>query len=212
LHEIDPNLASPRLKVSLYDDCKSSLPLESSFVDDIPYTDLEEPSDPHLTSSSLVAPSSSTAPISTNISALTLRGSPLRLAQCTGLEMSEPYKGDVTVLEDDFPTRLKEPILVESHLEEAPFDELYDDSLVVGATASFDHIDPICTEPLESTPISSPVLPSDPSHLHAFHESLGDIRGYNPFLDPYCVYLEDLPRKVIWNTSFNHAFDFFYVI
>ena len=34
--------------------------------------------------------------------------------------MGKPYRGDVTVLEDDFPTWSKEPILVESHLEEAP--------------------------------------------------------------------------------------------
>jgi len=52
-------------------------------------------------------------------------------------------------------------------------------------------------------------FPAPPSNLHAFYESLGDIRGYNPSLDHYCVYLGDLPRKVIWNTSFDHAFDFF---
>ena len=80
MHEIDPNLASPRLKVSLYDDCKSSLPLESSFVDDIPYTDLEEAPDPPLTSSSLVALSSTSTPIGTIVSALTLHASPLPFA------------------------------------------------------------------------------------------------------------------------------------
>ena len=49
LHEIDHNLASPRLEASLYEDCESSLPLESSFADDIPYTDLEEAPDSPLT-------------------------------------------------------------------------------------------------------------------------------------------------------------------
>ena len=109
-----------------------------------------------------------------------------------GLEMSEPYRGDVTVLEDDFPTWSKEPILVEPQLEEAPFEDLCDDSLVVGAIPSIDYTDPICTEPLDSTRISSPLLPSTPSHLHAFHESLGDINGFHPSFDPCCVYLEDV--------------------
>jgi len=98
--------------------------------------------------------------------------------------------------------------LVEPYLEEASFEELCDDSLVVGAAPSIDHINPICSEPLDLTPISSPLLSTTPSHLHAFHESLGDIRGYNPSLDPYCTYLEDVPRKIMWNTFFDHDFDF----
>jgi len=151
LHETNPNLASLKLEVSLYEDCESSLPLESSFVNDIPYTDLEEVPDSPLTSSSLVTLSSTSTPVGTTVSALTLHASPLPLAQCTGLEMGESYMGDVTVLEHDFSTWLKEHILVESHLEEGPFAELCNDSLVVGATPS-DHIDQICTEPLDSTP------------------------------------------------------------
>ena len=157
MHETDPSLASPRLEVSLYEDGESSLPLEPSFVDDIPYTDLEEAPDSLLTSSSLVAPSSTSTRMRTTVSALTLHAFPLPLAQCTGLEMVEPYKGDVVVLEDDFPTWSKEPILVESYLE-----ELCDDSLVVGAAPSIDHIDQICTEQLDSTPILFPLLPSVP--------------------------------------------------
>ena len=67
--------------------------------------------------------------------------------------MGEPFMGDVTVLEDDFPTWSKEPILVEPYLEEPPFVELCDASLVVGVAPSIDVIDPICTEPLDLTPI-----------------------------------------------------------
>jgi len=44
--------------------------------------------------------------------------------------------------------------------------------------------------------------------VHAFHESLGDIRGYNPFFDPYCAYLEAVLRKIRWSTFFDHNFDF----
>jgi len=86
---------------------------------------------------------------------------------------------------------------------------LCDKSLVVGAAPSIDHIDPICTEPLDLTPISSPLFPTTPSYLHAFHESLGDIRGYNPSLDPYCAYLEHMPKKIEWTTFFDYYFDFF---
>ena len=44
--------------------------------------------------------------------------------------------------------------------------------------------------------------------MHTFHESLGDIRGYSPSIDPYCAYLEDVPAKIIWSTFFDHAFAF----
>ena len=66
----------------------------------------------------------------------------------------------------------------------------------------------ICTEPLDLTLISSPLLSTMPFHLHAFHESLSDISGFYPSFDPYWAYLEDLPRKVMWNNFFNHSFDF----
>jgi len=38
--------------------------------------------------------------------------------------------------------------------------------------------------------------------------SLGYFRGYNSFIDPYCICLEDLSRKVMWTTVFNHSYDF----
>jgi len=52
------------------------------------------------------------------------------------------------------------------------------------------------------------MLPTNPSHLHAFHEPLGDIRGYNPSFDPYCAYIEEMPRKVEWTSFFDYSFDF----
>jgi len=56
-----------------------------------------------------------------------------------------------------------------------------------GDTPSIGHTDPICTEPFDSMPISSLLLPTTPSYVHAFHESLGDIRGYNSSFDPYRI-------------------------
>ena len=103
-----------------------------------------------------------------------------------GLEVGEASGGDVRPLEDASLFRSKELALVEPHLEEFCGD------LVMGTeTPSIGPTDPIGNEPLDLTPTSSPLPPTIPSLLHAFHESLGDINGYNPFLGPYCAYLED---------------------
>jgi len=55
---------------------------------------------------------------------------------------------------------------------------------------------------------SSPLLPTTPSHLLAYPESLGDIKGYNPSCDPSYAYLEVVLRKIMWNTFFDHTFDY----
>ena len=39
-------------------------------------------------------------------------------------------------------------------------------------------------------------------------ESMGYFRGYDAALDPYCIDLVDLPRKIMWHTFFNFSFDF----
>jgi len=38
--------------------------------------------------------------------------------------------------------------------------------------------------------------------------SLGYLNGYDATLDPYCLYLVDKPRKILWNTFFAFSFDF----
>ena len=62
--------------------------------------------------------------------------------------------------------------MVEPHLE-----ELYGDLVMGTDTPGIGPTDPICSEPVNMTPVSSPLLRTTPSHLHAYHESLGDIRG-----------------------------------
>jgi len=80
---------------------------------------------------------------------------------------------------------------------------------VMGSTTpSVGLIDPICNEPLDLTPISSPLPPTTPSHVHAFHESLGDLRGCYPSFNPYYANREDVPRKIMGSTFFDHTFDF----
>jgi len=94
------------------------------------------------------------------------------------------------------------------HLEEAPFEELCGDIMMVSTTSSIGLIDPICNEPLDLTPTLSLLLPTTSSHLHAYYESLDDISGYNPSFDPYSANLEDVARKFTWSTFFDHTFDF----
>ena len=57
LSETKPNIPSLRHEASLHDDCEFFLPLQSSFVDDVYLTGLEEVFDPLLTSLTFVAPS-----------------------------------------------------------------------------------------------------------------------------------------------------------
>ena len=164
--------------------------------------------DPPLTYSPLVALSSSSTPIVTTPSDPTLLASPFPLAQCTELEMGGTSGVDGSVLEDASPLWSEEFTVVEPHLEETPFVELGGDFVMGMDTPSIEHIDPIGKEPLDSSLISSPLPPPIPPQLHDFHESLGDIRGYAPSLDPYCAYLVDVPRKITWSTCFNKTFDF----
>ena len=83
LHEIDPCPSCPRLEVSLCDDYESSLALEPAFITQTPLTGLEEVIDPPS-----VAPSLSSTPNDTTDGVVSYLSSPLRLAQCTGLELS----------------------------------------------------------------------------------------------------------------------------
>jgi len=39
-------------------------------------------------------------------------------------------------------------------------------------------------------------------------ESLGTFRGYDPSLDPYNLYLENMPVKILFTIAFNHSKDF----
>jgi len=125
-----------------------------------------------------------------------------------GLEIGETSRVDGRILEDASLVWSEVHTLVAPLLEEASFEELCGDIVMGSTTPSIRLIDPICNEPLDLTPISSPLPPITPSYMLAFHESLGDIRGYNPSSDPYCTYLEDFLRKIMWSTFFPHTFNF----
>ena len=101
LHETDHNVPIRRLESSLYDDYESFIPIESNVVNDAPLTDLEAVFDPPLTSYHLLLHPFLATPVATRVSDLTLLAYPLPLAQCTGLEMDEISRGNVSVLEND---------------------------------------------------------------------------------------------------------------
>ena len=78
---------------------------------------------------------------------------------------------------------LVELTLVELCLEEATLEEFCGDIVMDNDAPSIGLTDSICTESLNSTLISSCLLPTTPSHLHAFHESLSDISKYHSSVD-----------------------------
>jgi len=39
-------------------------------------------------------------------------------------------------------------------------------------------------------------------------ESLGNFRGYDPSLDPYTLYLGNLPAEIMYTIAFDHFYDF----
>ena len=122
LSETNPTMPSSRIEASRYDDCESSLTLESNLIGDAPLMHLEEMFGPSLTSLPFVVPSNYGTLINTIFSALTLLASPLSLAQWTGLQMGEPFQVASSVIKGDLLARAKELILIESCLEEAPFE------------------------------------------------------------------------------------------
>jgi len=117
-------------------------------------------------------------------------------------------RGDASVLEDALLLRAKELTLIEPDLDEAPFEEFCGDVMIGNVAPSIGQTDSICFELLDPTPISFPLLPTTPSHLHPFHESLGDIRGYYLCFDPYYTYLEDMPRTIMQSHFFDCVFYF----
>ena len=108
--------------------------------------------------------------------------------------MDEPSMGDVNFIEDNLLDQSKELYLTELYLDKTPLRSFFflGDVLMGSVVPSIKLIDSICTELVDLTPISSPLV-SVTSHLHAFHESLGNIRGFPPPFDSCYAYLEDMP-------------------
>ena len=74
--------------------------------------------------------------------------------------MGKTSKGNVSVLEDDSLDQSKKLCLVEPYLKQAPFEEFCGDIVMGSDTPSIGHTKPICTKLLDSTPVSSLLLPA----------------------------------------------------
>jgi len=144
---------------------------------DLPLTSLEEVIDPPLTSLPLVAPSLSSTPRDTTEGVLRLLSYLLPLTWCTRLKMGESLRGDANCVEGDSFDWAGGIALLEPS-----FEEYCNDDVRVDAAPSIEHIDPIYAESLDLVPISFPILPTTPSHLHAFLQSLCDISRSQPHL------------------------------
>ena len=76
--------------------------------------------------------------------------------------MGEISRGDPSSMKDASLGWSEEFTLVDAYLEEDPFEELCGNDVMVRDTPSIGDTDPTCTRPLNSTPISSPLLPTTP--------------------------------------------------
>jgi len=127
--------------------------------------------------------------------------------------------------------------LVRTPLEESRDVFVREESLSLGFNYAFFnlldhfHVSPICSLPSIS-PKHSLDVPNDnlmicDSNVDLGHEdnifsmlggndhdylSLGYLRGYDPSIDPYCISLEDLPRKITWTSCFNPFYDFLWAL
>jgi len=96
---------------------------------------------------------------------------------------------------------------------------------VVTVLTGLDMVDNISPDPLDTIHASSSYSPPSLSpkrynlSLVACHDmlegngidcmdALGTFRGYSPSLDPYCLFLGNMPTKILFTIVFNHSTDF----
>jgi len=219
LHETDLRFSSPKLYVNLCDDGVYFLPLESG---------LEEVFDPLLTTLSLVALSSpNTIRVNTTF-IMTLPDPPVPLAQSPKFEEGKTLGISASVDEDDTCYELDAAFIEVHDFDGTLVGRSYVDVVVI-ISATPDIVDNIYPEHLETFhTFLSCSLPSPPfeccnmlsvdyhdmlkGNVVGCVESLGIFRGYDPFLDPYNLYLENMSAKITTTTAFDYPTDFFEVV
>jgi len=97
--------------------------------------------------------------------------------------------------------------------------------IAITVPTSSDMVDDISPDPLDTfhvsslTSVPSPSLECHNLSITDYHDvlkgkvsdcikSLGTFRRYNPFLDPYSLYLESMPLKIMFITTFTSFIDF----
>jgi len=169
---------------------------------------------------------------------LSLHNSSFTFTQCTGLEAGEPFgfdaRFDVSYAcfkSEDILDEVHD--LDKTLLEGSPNEFIRKDlpnlncNNVLPNPPDHSHVFPMCSLPSQSPeyyldePINNFLICD--ANIDLGYEnnmfsmlggsldnyvSLGYFRGYDPSIDPYCVCLEDLPRKVMCTTIFNRSYDF----
>jgi len=214
-HETNLRFSSRRLDVCLCDDGVSFTPLESG---------LEAILDPFLTTPSLVASSSPSTLRDNTIFNMTLPDQPLPLALSTDFKVGEIFSVNASVDEDNIYYE-SGSVFIEVRNSDATLAGMSYVDVVITVPASFDMVDNISPDPLETFHVSPSC--SLPSHSHECHnlllaeyhviregneidcmDSLGTFKGYDPSLDPYNLYPGNMPAKILFTTVFNFFTNF----
>jgi len=140
------------------------------------------------------------------------------------LEVGETFGISTSVDEDDTWSKLGHVFIEEYDLYETLIGTSCEYVLVVGS-ANPDFVDNISPNPLDTFHASSSCSPPSPSpeccdmlliDSHAIlegneidcSESPGTLRGYDPSIDLYRLYLEDMLGKIILTSAFDYFSDF----
>ena len=127
-----------------------------------------------------------------------------------GYKVSKPFRDDDSPCDkDDSLALLEELALVKQYLGETPLQESCTDDVIVSPSPSPESMNIILIEALNLISSSSSILYIIPSCVHVLDAFLDDIRGYKPSLDPYSLYLEDKPGKIMLTNAINYSIDFF---
>jgi len=214
-HMTDLRVNFSKLDVNLCDDSVSSLTLESR---------LEEVHDPPLTTLSLVTPSLPSTLRDNTPLYTTYLDPPFPLAQLTEFEGAATCCVDASVNEDDMCCKSDDAFIEVHDLDETLIERSCVD-VVVAVSSSPDCVDLVSPDPLDifhasllcSLPSSSLEccdLSSIDSHVVLEEnevdcsKSLGTFRGYDPSLNLYRLYLEDMPGKIMLIIAFDCFADF----
>jgi len=155
---------------------------------------------------------------------MTLLDPPLPLAQSTEFEVGETFSVHASVDKNDICCESDNVFIKVHDSDAAPVGRSYTD-VVVTVLAGPDMVDNISPDPLDRfhapSSCSLPSLSPKPCNLLLVacydmlegHEidcmnSLGTFKGNDPSLDPYSLYLRNMPAKTLFTIAFNHSTDF----
>jgi len=213
-HETDLRVNLSELNVNLCENGASSLTLESELVEVL---------DHPLTTLPLVAPSPPSILKDYTPLCTTYPGLPFPLTQSMEFEIGEIFCVDANVNKDDICCASDDAFIEVHDLNETLVRRLCMD-VVIAVSPSPDLIDHVSPDPLDIFHVSLCLLSSlspeycDLSPIDSLavlkgnvvdcSKSLGTFKEYASSLDPYSLYLENVPGKIMFIISFDHSTDF----